>query len=129
MQWSDDEEKRTGKGSELREEAIQYLAIGFAYDDWNENQVADPLEGQKRGVERVQDAKLMPQDKPWTSDVYFRLGYVFFDEAKYPEAIETWKLALKRWPLDKQIPEVQNMIAVRMPASTSRPRRSSRARS
>jgi len=112
VEWSDQEEKKTGKGSELREEAIQYLAIGFAYDDWNENQVADPLEGQQRGIQRVQDAKLMPQDKPWTSDVFFRLGYVYFDEAKYPEAIEMWKLALKRWPLDKQIPEVQNMIAV-----------------
>jgi tetratricopeptide (TPR) repeat protein len=112
VQWSDDEQKRTGRGSELREEAIQYLAIGFAYDDWNENQIADPLEGKPRGLDRLQDAKLMPQDKPWTSDVYFRLGYVYFDEARYPDAVETWQLALKRWPLDRQVPEVQNMIAV-----------------
>jgi cellulose synthase operon protein C len=112
VQWSDDERKRTGRGSELRDEAIQYLAIGFAYDDWNENQVPDPLEGQPRGIERVQDARLMPQDAPFTSDVYFRLGYIYFDEAKYPEAIETWQLALRRWPLSPQAPEVQNAIAV-----------------
>ena len=31
---------KTGKaGSELRPEAIEYLGIAFAYDDWNENQV------------------------------------------------------------------------------------------
>ncbi len=112
VQWSDDERKRTGKGSELRDEAIQYLAIGFGYDDWNENQISDPNEGMPRGIDRLQDPKLMPQDRPWTSEVYFRLGYVYFDEAKYPEAIEVWKLALKRWPMDPQAPEVQNQIAI-----------------
>jgi TolA-binding protein len=112
VQWSDEERKRTGKGSELRDEAIQYLAIAFGYDDWNENQVSDPLEGMPRGIDRLQDGKLMPQDQPWTSEIFFRLGYIYFDEAKYPEAIEVWQLALKRWPMDKQAPEVQNSIAV-----------------
>ena len=91
---------------------MQYLAIGFAYDDWNENQVSDPLEGMPRGIDRVQNPKLLPQDSPFTSDVYFRLGYIYFDEAKYPEAIEVWRLALKRWPMDPQAPEVQNSIAL-----------------
>ncbi len=112
VQWSDDELKRTGKGSELRAEAVQYLAIAFAYDDWNENQVPDNVEGSPRGIERMQDPRLMPQDKPYTSEVAFQLGNVYFDEAKYAEAIEVWNLALKRWPLDPQVPEVQNMIAV-----------------
>jgi cellulose synthase operon protein C len=112
VQWSDDERKRTGKGSELRAEAIQYLAIAFAYDDWNENQISDPLEGQPTGITRVQDPKLLPQDQTWTSEVVFRLGFVYFDEAKYPDAIKVWQMALKRWPLDPQAPEVQNMIAV-----------------
>ena len=112
VQWSDDEEKRTGRrGSELREEALQYLGIGFAYDDWNENQVPDPSEGLPTGLQRVQDPTLLPQDRPWTSEVYYRLGSVYFDEAKYPEAIEVWKLALSRWPLVPQAPEIQNMIA------------------
>jgi TolA-binding protein len=112
VQWSDEERERTGRGSELREEAIQYLAIAFAYDDWNENQISDPLEGLPRGIDRLQDNDLMPQDRPWTSEVYFRLGYVYFDEARYPQAIETWNLALRRWPLDPEAPEVTNMIAV-----------------
>ncbi len=111
VQWSDDERKRTGKGSELRDEAIQYLGIGFAYDDWNENQIPDPQEGQPTGTQRVQDPKLLPQDRPWTSEVYQRLGYIYFDEAKYPEAVEIWKLALKRWPNDPQAPEIQDQIA------------------
>ena len=60
-------------GSELRDEAIQYLAIAFAYDDWNENQIPDPHRGACHAAStRVQDPKLMPQDRPWTSEVYFR---------------------------------------------------------
>ncbi|HKP63400.1 MAG TPA: tetratricopeptide repeat protein, partial [Polyangiales bacterium] len=111
VQWSDEERKKTGKGSELREEAIQYLGIGFAYDDWNENQVPDPTEGMPTGIVRVQDPKLLPQDRPWTSDVFERLGYVYFDEAKYPEAVQIWELVLKRWPQHVHAPEMQNMIA------------------
>ncbi len=110
VQWSDDEYKRTGKGSELRSEAIQYLGIAFAYDDWNENQIPDPQEGQPRGIDRLQDPNLMPQDKPWTAEVYQKVGYIYFDEAKYPAAVEVWKLALRRWPTDVHAPEIQNMI-------------------
>ncbi|HET6340449.1 MAG TPA: tetratricopeptide repeat protein [Polyangiales bacterium] len=111
VDWSDEERKKTGKGSELREEAIQYLGIGFAYDDWNENQVPDPNEGGSTGIARVQDSKLLPQDKAWTPDVYERLGYIYFDEAKYPEAVQVWQLALSRWPMATNAPAMQNMIA------------------
>jgi len=111
VQWSDEERRRTGKGSELRSEAVQYLGIGFAYDDWNENQVPDPQEGAPTGIDRVQDVRLLPQDQPWTGEVFQRLGYVYFDEAKYPEAVKIWEIALKRWPNDPQAPEIQNMIA------------------
>lgn len=112
VQWSDDERERTGRrGSDLREEAIQYLGIGFVYDDWNENQIQDPNEGLPRGIERLQDAKLMPQDRSWTSEVYFRVGSIYFDEAKYPDAVEVWRLALSKWPLHYRAPETVNMIA------------------
>ena len=110
VDWSDAERQRTGKGSELRDEAIQYLAIAFSYDDWNENQVPDPSEGMPRGAERVQNPTLMAQDKGWTADVYYRLGSIYFDEAKYPEAIEIWRLALSRWGLARQAPEIQDQI-------------------
>ncbi|HEX2676365.1 MAG TPA: tetratricopeptide repeat protein, partial [Polyangiales bacterium] len=40
-----------------------------------------------------------------------RLGYIYFDEAKYPEAVQIWQLALKRWPNDPNAPEIQNQIA------------------
>ncbi len=112
VQWSDDEQARTGRaGTELRPEAIQYLAITFAYDDWNENQAPDPTEGQPTGFLRVQDPQLLPQDRPWTEEVYFQLGQVYFDEAKYAQAIEVWKFLLGKWPRSARIPEVTNLIA------------------
>jgi len=113
VQWSDDTRSETGKaGSELRPEAIEYLGIAFAYDDWNENQVPDPIEGKPSGIERIQDASLIPQQRPWTPEVYFQLGQVYFDEAKYPEAIAAWRLAIRKWPNHHRTPEVLNDIAV-----------------
>jgi tetratricopeptide (TPR) repeat protein len=113
VQWSDDTRRETGKaGSELRPEAIEYLGIAFAYDDWNENQIADPIEGRPTGIERIQDASLLPQQRPWTPEVYFQLGQVYFDEAKYPEAIAAWRLAITKWPNHHRTPEVLNDIAV-----------------
>ena len=113
VQWSDDTQSETGKaGSELRPEAIEYLGIAFAYDDWNENQVSDPIEGQPTGLERIQDASLIPQQRPWTPEVYFQLGQVYFDEAKYQEAIAAWRLAIRKWPNHHRTPEVLNDIAV-----------------
>jgi tetratricopeptide (TPR) repeat protein len=112
VQWSDDAQTKTGKaGSELRPEAIEYLGIAFAYDDWNENQVADPIEGQHTGLERIQDASLLPQQRPWTPEVYFQLGQVYFDEAKYTEAIAAWRLAIAKWPDHHRTPAVLNDIA------------------
>ncbi|MGB5695971.1 MAG: tetratricopeptide repeat protein [Polyangiales bacterium] len=113
VQWSDDTQRETGRaGSELRPEAIEYLGIAFAYDDWNENQVPDPAEGRPTGIARIQDPSMLPQDRPWTPEVYFQLGQVYFDEAKYPEAIAAWRLAIAKWPEHYRTPEILNDIAV-----------------
>jgi tetratricopeptide (TPR) repeat protein len=113
VQWSDDTERETGRaGSELRPEAIEYLGIAFAYDDWNENQLPDPAEGRPSGIERIQDPSLLPQRRAWTPEVYFQLGQVYFDEAKYPEAIAAWRLAITKWPEHHRVPEVLDDIAI-----------------
>ncbi len=113
VQWSDEARRKTGKaGSELRPEAIEYLGIAFAYDDWNENQVPDATEGQRTGLERIQDPNLLPQRQEWTPEVYFQLGQVYFDEAKYPEAIAAWRLAVSKWPRHHRIPETLDQIAL-----------------
>lgn len=108
IDWSDSERERTGRaGSELRAEAVQYLGITFGYDDWDEDGAPDTT----TGIQRVQDPSLMPQDRDWTVEVYFQLGQVYFDEAKYDLAIQVWELALSRWPLHHRAPEIVNLIA------------------
>ncbi|MCB9612587.1 MAG: tetratricopeptide repeat protein [Sandaracinus sp.] len=112
VQWSDDERARTGEaGSQLRPEALQYLGIAFAYDDWNENGLSDTMESMPDGITRIQDPNLVPQDRAWTPEVYYELGRVYFEEAKYPEAIRVWRLLLSRWPNFRMAPQITNEIS------------------
>ncbi|GAB5548608.1 MAG: hypothetical protein SangKO_083680 [Sandaracinaceae bacterium] len=112
IEWSDEQLRQTGRaGTELRREAVQYLGITFAYDDWNENQIPDDEEGMPRGIQRIQNPNVLPQDRGWTSEIYFELGQVYFEEAKYPEAVEVWELALSRWPNSSRAPEITAQIA------------------
>lgn len=112
IDWSDEQLRTTGRaGSELRAEAVQYLGITFAYDDWNENQVPDREEGMPDGLTRLQDPNLLPQDRSWTVEIYFELGQVYFEEAKYPEAVAVWEYALSRWPNHARAPEITASIA------------------
>jgi len=108
VEWSDAEEARTGRaGSELRGEAVQYMALTFAYDDWEEDGIPDSISP----VTRVQDASLLPQDRPWTPEIYFALGDSLFEAARYELAIEVWELALRRWPLDRRVPDVTHNVS------------------
>jgi tetratricopeptide (TPR) repeat protein len=112
IDWSDRERERTGRaGSELRSEAVQYLGITFAYDDWNEDQVQDPDQGLPTGFQRIQSEQLMPQDRPWTVEIYFQLGQIYFEEDRYDDAIQVWSYAVQRWPLHHRAPEIVNQIA------------------
>lgn len=108
VDWSDNERERTGRaGSELRAEAIQYMGITFAYDDWDEDGLPDPI----TGLQRIQDPSLLPQDRPWTPEVYFQLGQTYFDEAHYDLAIQVWQLALSRWPMNFRAGEIRMQIS------------------
>jgi TolA-binding protein len=112
IDWSDQQLEQTGRaGSDLRREAVQYLGIAFAYDDWNENTVPDHLEGDQTGIQRIQDTRLLAQDRNWTSEIYFELGQVYFEETKYAEAIAVWELALQRWPQHFRAPQITANIA------------------
>lgn len=108
VEYADEHRRRTGEsGSEMRPEAIQYLGICFAEDDWDDNHAPDLV----RGVTRLQDAQLLPQDRPFTPEVYFQTGDTFFDLARYADAIEVYELALERWPLALEAPRVVDRIA------------------
>jgi TolA-binding protein len=100
--------KGATKGAGMRPEAIQYLAVCFFTEDWNLDGAPDVTSG----IERLQDPNLMSQDRPWTMEVYERLGDIYADNEKNEEAIAVWQLFLKRWPLDVQAPFIQEKIAL-----------------
>ena len=95
------------ENSSMRPEAVQYLAVCFFTEDWNVGGVPD----RRSPLERIQDPTLMPQDRPWTREVYTRLGDIYADNEKHEEAILAWELVLNRWPLDKDAPFVRDKIA------------------
>jgi tetratricopeptide (TPR) repeat protein len=108
VDYADSRREQTGRtGSELRIEAIQYLGFSFSEDDWNGDSSPDP----ETGIQRIQQAQLMPQDRVWTPEVYIQLGDIYLDQAKYPEAIAIYALVLRRWPLHQQAPRLQEQIA------------------
>ncbi|MCC6876591.1 MAG: hypothetical protein IT378_19975, partial [Sandaracinaceae bacterium] len=92
---SDAELARTGRaGSELRAEAMEYLAITLAFPDWNENGADDPDEGLPGPLARLRDPSLVPQDRAWTPELRRRTAEILYAEARYEDAIAAWRLAL-----------------------------------
>ncbi len=79
----------------LRAEAVTYLAIVIAHDDWNENATPDPAEGLPGVTARMRTA--IPREPSWAAEVAVAVGDALFDEARYPEAIAAWELARDRW--------------------------------
>lgn len=98
---SDAQRARTGRaGSELRAEAIQYVALSLADRDWN----ADHRDDLDAPLARASDATIVPQDRPWTVEVLVALGVVAFDEGRYEDAIAVLEDVARRWPLDHRVP-------------------------
>jgi tetratricopeptide (TPR) repeat protein len=105
VDFADSQEEQ--QGGTMRPEAVQYLAVCFFEEDWNMDMVPDEVSG----IERLQDPSLMPQDRKWTQEVYERLGDIYSDNEKNPEAIELWRMFIAKWPLDVRAPFVQQKIA------------------
>jgi tetratricopeptide (TPR) repeat protein len=92
VEWSDRRLELTGRaGSDLRAEALQYIAIALAYDDWNEDGAADAIEPTQRAL------TVLP-DRPWSREAMRALGAQLFDEARYPDAVAAWRDTLRRAP-------------------------------
>ena len=107
VRYADKKEEETGRsGSELREEAIQYLAISLAEEDWNGDGVPDD----DFGMPRVQ--KYLQGEDKFEPEVLARLGDIFFDNTRYDQAIETYKLSLQRNPLDPENPKVHDKLII-----------------
>ncbi len=104
LDYSDQQFLETGRISNMRPEAIEYLAISYA--DIADRQSKRPME-----VAQAHLGKLGDQKK-WEHDVVERLATILELQTKYDDAIDVYSLLQSRWPNDPKNPEYQHRIAV-----------------
>ncbi len=127
--YTDEQQKLTGDpGADFRSEAYTYVAgsltnIDFKGPDPTEPYIPRPdiIDTEPRpevaeqklhvAVDRVKDPTLIPQDKPWTIEIYKALASEFRSLNQFNNAIEVYNDILKKWPMDPTAPDVQNAIA------------------
>ncbi|MBI4814734.1 MAG: tetratricopeptide repeat protein [Deltaproteobacteria bacterium] len=98
VEFADEQKAKTGKsGSELRAEAIQYIAFSLSDEKWGGVNKADAVLGKLK-------------DKPYAAEMWKRYGEILFDQTDFPKAIEVLGLALQKFPNHPQNPEIQSTI-------------------
>ncbi len=127
--YTDQQQKETGDpGADFRGEAYTYIAgsltnLDFVGPGPNDPFIQRPdiLDTEPRpdvaekklhvAIDRVRDPSLIPQDRPWTIEIYKALAEEFRSLNQFNNAIEIYDTILKKWPMDPTAPEVQNSIA------------------
>ncbi|MCC6521086.1 MAG: hypothetical protein IT373_00350 [Polyangiaceae bacterium] len=129
LDYTDLREKETGDpGADFRNEAYAYIAGSLTFQDFQGPTRNEPYIGrddlfdletdaaviEKKmhvAIDRVQDPKLIPQDRKWTAEVYRALANEFKEYNYYANLIETDELILSKWPMNRNAPKVQNRVA------------------
>lgn len=127
--YTDEQEKITGdRGADFRGEAYTYIAGSLTNIDFKGPEEWEPyimrpdiLDTEPNpdraeqklhiAIDRVKDPTLIPQDKPWTIEVYRALGYEFRSLNQFKNAVEVYELMLQKWPMDPTAPDTQNAVA------------------
>ncbi|MDP2317276.1 MAG: tetratricopeptide repeat protein [Pseudomonadota bacterium] len=92
----------TGKVSNMRPEAVEYLAISYA--DMADRQGKTPVEVATTHLNKVGERK-------WQHDVVERLAEILLIQAKFEASIDTYAYLQKKWPLDPENPVYQYEIS------------------
>ncbi|MDX2051589.1 MAG: hypothetical protein SFV15_04300 [Polyangiaceae bacterium] len=129
LRYADEQEEKTGdKGADFRSEAYTYIAGSLTYVDFEgppadhpyipRSDVLDtesnPVVAEEKmgiAIQRVQDASLIPQDKKWTVEIYKALAQEFIEITQNRNAISTLELTLRKFPMDRDAPVMQNKVA------------------
>ncbi|MEO8799615.1 MAG: hypothetical protein ABI551_17105, partial [Polyangiaceae bacterium] len=127
--YTDEQQKLTGDpGADFRSEAYTYVASSLTNVDFigpgpeepyiQRPDIIDtepnPVVAEQKlhvAIDRVKDPTLIPQDKPWTIEIYKSLAGEYRSLNQFKNAIEVYDLILKKWPMDPTAPDVQNAIA------------------
>jgi len=86
-------------GGDLREEALQYVAISLSDESWPNG-----------GLSGAQALMAKRGNPAYEADIYRRLGNIWFDQTNHPSAIEAYRVVLRKAPLAKDAPQIQQKI-------------------
>lgn len=130
LKHTDEMEKLTGDtGADFRKEAADYIAGSLTYVDFDgpgedepfiirPDPVLDsgkPPSEQERlmriGFERVQDEKIVPQDRKWTIEIYRALAKEYHELGQFGNETLVLEAILKKWPLHRDAPVIQDELA------------------
>ncbi len=129
LSYTDEQQRLTGDpGADFRGEAYTYIAGSLTNLDFKGPGPEDPFiprpdiaETEPRpevaerklrvAIDRVQDPALIPQDKPWTIEIYEALATEFRGLGQLHNAVAVYADVLAKWPMDPGAPEVQSSIA------------------
>jgi tetratricopeptide (TPR) repeat protein len=129
LHYADEQEQKTGDpGADFRSEAYTYIAGSLTYVDFEGpppehpyiprsdvlDTELDPLVAEQKmavAIERVQDPKLIPQDKKWTVEIYKSLAQEFIEITQNRNAVAMLELTLKKFPMNRDAPVMQNKVA------------------
>jgi tetratricopeptide (TPR) repeat protein len=103
--YSDSLVAKGGDPLDLRPEAIQYIAISFT-DPWTLEEQPDPV----RSFDRAFDFYKDRMDEKHVRDVFIQLGDTFSILEAYTQAADSWRIALKGWPLEPDNPDIHQRI-------------------
>ena len=104
ISFSDQQVTQGRSGFELRDEAIQYLAISLNEDDWDDDGITDVGAGFKR-VKRYLSGK-----ESYQAELLDKLVDIFFDNTKYEESIQTALHLFKTHPFYRRNPEIHSKV-------------------
>lgn len=130
LKYTDELEKTTGDpGTDFRKEASDYIAGSVTFVDFVGPAGDEPFivrpdivldsglpasEQEKKmrvGLERLQDDKLVPQDRKWTFGVYRALAKEYHELGQLANETATLEVLLKKFPMHPDAPVVQDELA------------------
>ena len=129
LHYADEQEAKTGDpGADFRAEAYTYIAGSLTYVDFEGpppeypyvprsdvlDTETDPLVAEQKmaiAIDRVQDPKLIPQDKKWTVEIYKSLAQEFIEITQNRNAVAMLELTLRKFPMNRDAPVMQNKVA------------------
>ncbi len=107
VEYSDEQERRTGRsGSVLRAEAVQYVGISLAENDWDSDGIVD----EEFGVVRTK--QYLNEGKSYEREMLAQLVEYLFNNAFYQESADVARYALASFPVHPENPQLHEQLVL-----------------